>query len=133
MIERLMQRLRKPGGTLGTLSLASAITLAVVGIAGVVAMVIGLISGSDFWSDQDSDMWIAMVFFALGVIGAYGFLIEDHYSYAGAALAVLGGLSIGLVLFWSVIAIVVGVGAAVVAVLRARALHGGETTAAKPA
>jgi hypothetical protein len=129
----MIDRLRKPGGTLGTLSLASAITLAVVGVVGVVAMAIGLISGSDFWSDQDSDMWTAMVFFAVGAIGAYGFVIEDHYTYAGAALAVLGGLAIGAVLFWSVIAIVVGLGVAVVAVLRARALHEGETTAAKPA
>jgi hypothetical protein len=36
---------------------------------------------------------------------------------------VVGGLALALVLFWAILPILIGVGAAVVAVLRARVLH----------
>jgi hypothetical protein len=121
----MIDRLRQPGGTLGTLSLISAIALAVIGILGVLAMLVALPSDSDFWSDKDSDKIGALVFFAITAAGAAGFVLEDRWPWVGAALSVLGGLALALVLVWTVLAVVIGLGAAVVAVLRARALHAG--------
>ena len=129
----MIERLRKPGGTLGNLSLSSAAVLAIFGAAGVLAMLVSLIAGSDFWSDKDSDKVIALVLFALSFAGAVGFLIMDRLPWVGAALAVIGGLALGMVLVWTLVAIVVGLGAAVVGVIRARELHHGSTTAARPA
>lgn len=129
----MIERLRKPGGTLGTLSITSAAILAIVGAIGVVAMVVSLIAGADFWADNNGDRAMSLVLFALTFLGAVGFLIEDQYPWVGAALAVVGGLAIALILFWTVLAIVVGLGAAVVAVMRARVMHHGSTTAAHPA
>ena len=123
----MIERLRQPGGRLGTLSLASAITLAVIGILGMLAMLVALPSESDFWSDQDSDKVAALVLFAITAAGAAGFVLEDRWPWLGAALSVLGGLALAVVLVWTLVAVVVGLGAAVVAVLRARALHGGQS------
>lgn len=128
----MIERLRQPGGMLGTLSLISAITLAVIGVLGVLAMLVALLSGSDFWSDKDSDKVGALVFFAITAVGAAGFVLEDRWPWLGAALSVLGGLALALVLVWTLVAVVVGLGAAVVAVLRARALHGGPSHVARP-
>jgi hypothetical protein len=128
----MIERLRQPGGRLGTLSLASAITLAVIGILGMLAMLVALPSESDFWSDQDSDKVAALVLFAITTAGAAGFVLEDRWPWLGAALSVLGGLALALVLAWTLVAVVVGLGAAVVAVLRARALHGGQSHMASP-
>ena len=128
----MLERLRQPGGRLGTLSVTSALALAVIGIAGMVAMLVGLVSGSDFWSDNDSDMVAALVLFALTAAGAVGFVLEDRWPWAGAALSVVGGLALAAVLVWTVVMVVIGIGAAVVAVLRARALHAGPTHLATP-
>ena len=129
----MIERLRKPGGTLGTLSLTSAAILAIVGAIGVVAMVVSLIAGLDFWADNNSDRTLSLALFALTFLGAVGFLVEDRYPWLGAALAVVGGVAISMILFWTVLAIVVGLGGAVVAVMRARVMHHGSTTAAHPA
>ncbi len=129
----MWERLRQPGGTLGALSLASAVTLAVVGVVGAVAMLVGLATGSDFWSDNSSDMVIGLVFFVLTAAGGVGFYVMDRSPWAGAALAVIGGLALALVLFWALVPIVIGLGAAVVAVMRARVMGHGTTTAHRPA
>ena len=129
----MIERLRKPGGRLGTLSLTSAAILAIVGVLGVLSLLVALIAGSDFWSDSDSDKVVGMIFFAVAFLGAVGFLIEDEYPWVGAGLAVVGGVGLAMVLFWTVLAIVVGLGVAVVAVMRARAMHHGSHTAAHPA
>ena len=125
----MWERLRQPGGTLGGLSLASAVTLAVVGIAGVVALLISLATGSDFWSDSTGDKVIGLVFFTLTAAGAVGFYVMDRSPWGGAAVAIIGGLALALVLFWALVPVVVGVGAAVVAVMRARTMGHGTTTA----
>src|SRR4029450_7872775 len=44
----MLERLRQPGGRLGTLSVTSALALGILGIGGVLTMLIGLVSGSDF-------------------------------------------------------------------------------------
>lgn len=125
----MIERLRQPGGTLGTLSLVSALVLAVLGAAGVVSLLVALVADSDFWSDTTSDNVIGLVFFAVVFAGAVGFLIEDRSPWLGAALACLGGLALALVLFWAILPIVLGLGAAVVAVMRAREFQGrGEPT-----
>ena len=129
----MIERLRKPGGRLGTLSLTSAAILAIVGVLGVLSLLVALIAGSDFWSDSDSDKVVGMIFFAVAFLGAVGFLIEDEYPWVGAGLAVVGGVALAMVLFWTGLAILVGLGAAVVAVMRARAMHHGSHTAAHPA
>ncbi|GAA2147181.1 hypothetical protein GCM10009844_24160 [Nocardioides koreensis] len=129
----MIERLRKPGGRLGTLSLVSAAILAIIGAVGVVAMVVSLIADADFWANDNGSRALSLVLFALTFLGAVGFLIEDQYPWVGAALAVVGGVAISLLLFWTVLAIVVGLGAAVVAVMRARVMHHGSTTAAHPA
>lgn len=126
----MIERLRQPGGTLGTLSLVSALLLGAIGIAGVITMLVALVTGSDFWSDKNSDVVISMVFFAVTALGGLGFLIEDRSPWTGAALSVLGGLALALLLYWTVLAIVIGLGTAVVAVLRARVMHAGRTPAA---
>ena len=125
----MIERLRRPGGTLGTLSVVCFFALAILGIVGAVAMVVSLALDSNFWSDNSGDKVGALVFFLLAVAGAYGFLVMDRLPWVGAALAVLGGLAIALVLFWAILPIVIGVGAAAVAVLRARALHHGTRSA----
>jgi hypothetical protein len=125
----MWERLRQPGGTLGGLSLASAVTLAVVGVIGAIALLVSLATGSDFWSDTTSDKVVGLVLFVLTAAGAVGFYVMDRSPWGGAALAVIGGLALALVLFWAVVPIVVGIGAAVVAVMRARAMSHGTTTA----
>jgi hypothetical protein len=129
----MIERLRKPGGTLGNLSLISAAILAIVGAIGVVAMVVSIIADAGFWADDNGDRVISLVLFGLTFLGAVGFLIEDEHEWIGAALAVVGGVALSLILFWTVLAIVVGLGAAVVAVMRARAMHQGSHPAAHPA
>jgi hypothetical protein len=125
----MMERLRKPGGILGTLSVLSAFTLALLGAVGAVAMLLSLALGSDFWSDSSGDKVVSLVFFLLTLTGAGGFLAMDRSPWLGAALAVVGGLAIALVMFWAILPVLIGVGAAVVAVIRARALHHGTTSA----
>jgi hypothetical protein len=125
----MINRLRKPGGMLGTLSLLSAFALALIGIVGAVAMLVSIALGSDFWSDKDGDKVIALVFFVLALSGAVGFLVMDRSPWLGAALSVVGGLATAAILFWAIIPVVIGLGAAVVAVIRARAFHSGTTPA----
>ncbi len=125
----MWERLRQPGGTLGGLSLASSVTLAAVGVVGTIALLVSLATGSDFWSDTTSDKVIGLVFFVLTAAGAVGFYFMDRSPWGGAALAVIGGLALALLLFWAIVPIVVGIGAAVVAVMRARAMGHGTTTA----
>jgi hypothetical protein len=114
--------LRTPGGKLGTLSVVSTYMLGVVGAAGVVALAIALALGSDFWSDTTSNKVTGVVFFALVLLGAVGFIIMERSPWLGAALGVIGGLSFALMLWWAFLPIVLGIGAAVVAVWRAREL-----------
>lgn len=128
----MIDRLRQPGGRLGTLSLVSALLLGAIGIAGVITMLVTLVSGSDWWSDKDSDLVIAAVFFAITALGGLGFLIEDRSPWTGAAMSVLGGLALAMVLFWTGLAIVIGLGAAVVALMRARVMHAGRGQAVTP-
>src|SRR6266545_7559422 len=82
-----------------------------------------------FWSDTTSDVVIGLVFFVLTAAGAVGFYFMDRSPWGEAALAVIGGLALALLLFWAIVPIVVGIGAAVVAVMRARAMGHGTTTA----
>lgn len=125
----MIDRLRKPGGKLGTLSLLSAFALALIGIVGAVAMLSSIALGSDFWSDKDGDKVFALVFLVLALFGAVGFLVMDRSPWLGAALSVVGGLATAVLLVWAIVPIVIGLGAAVVAVIRARALHNGTTPA----
>lgn len=129
----MIERLRKPGGTLGTLSVVSAFSLAAIGAAGIVAMLVSLATGADFWSDNTRDLLMAMLFFALTLGGAVGFWVMDQSLWLGAGLAVVGGLAIAFLMFWAVLPLFIGLGAAAVGVLRARALHGGTSTAPRPA
>ena len=125
----MFTRLSQPGGAIGALSLAAALTLFVLGVAGFVSLVIAAAAGSDFWSDQRSNQVIGAAFFAIMVAGAAGFVIMDQRPWPGAALAVLGSLSFGLILWWAILPLVLGLVFAVVAVLRARGFHDATTTA----
>ena len=125
----MIERLKKPGGNLGTLSLISVFILGLIGTVGVVALLVSLANGSDWWSDARSDKAIGLVFFALVLLGAVGFVVMDRSPWLGAALAVLGGLALATVVFWMIFTIVIGLGIAAVAVIRARALHGGAAPA----
>jgi len=125
----MWERRRQPGGTLGGLSLVSAVTLATVGFVGAIALLVSLAVGSDFWSDTTSDKVAGLVLFVLTAAGAVGFYFMDRSPWGRAALAVIGGLALALVLFWAIVPIVVGLGAAVVAVMRARAMGHGTTSA----
>ena len=119
----MLERLRAPGGTIGTLSLISATLLAVIGGLGAVAMLVSLANGSDWWSDDESDKVFGLLFFALIFLGAVGFALMPRSPWGGAALAILGGLALAFLLFWAILPILIGLGAAAVAVLRARALQ----------
>ena len=68
----MIDRLRQPGGRLGTLSLVSALLLGAIGIAGVITMLVVLPMDSDFWSDKDSDLVIAAALFAVTALGGLG-------------------------------------------------------------
>ena len=125
----MIERLRKPGGNLGTLSLISAFILGLIGSVGVVTLLVSLANGSDWWSDTRSDKVIGLVFFALVLLGAVGFVVMDRSPWLGAAMAVVGGLALAAVVFWMIFTIVIGLGIAAVAVIRARALHGGAAPA----
>ena len=125
----MIERLKKPGGALGTLSVVSAVLLGLIGLVGVVAMLVSLAVDAEFWSDRTSDVVISLGFFALTFVGAVGFVVMDRAPWLGAALGVLGGLAIAVLMFWAILPIVIGLGAAVVAVLRARALQHGSSIA----
>lgn len=120
----MLERLREPGGVLGTLSLVSAFLLVLIGAVGAVAMIVSLAADSSFWSDSSGDKFVALAFFLLTLAGGLGFVLMDRSPWAGAALAVVGGLALAFLMFWAVVPIIIGVGAATVAVLRARAMHG---------
>jgi uncharacterized membrane protein len=126
----MIARLRQPGGTLGGLSVAAAITLTVLGILGVVTLLVAVATGSDFWADETSAQLYSIVFFVLMVSGALGFLIMDQQPGIGAALAVVGSLAFALILWWALVPLLAGLVFAVAAVVRARALRKGSTGAA---
>jgi hypothetical protein len=125
------ERLRSPGGNLGLMSVISAYVLAFFGLLGVVTLVIALAFDKEWWSDTKSDQWFGLAFFAVVLLGAVGFVIMDRYRVLGAVLGVLGGLALATILVWAVVPVILGLGAATVAVLRARALtsHDREATA----
>src|SRR3954451_15470403 len=115
--------LRTPHGKLGILSVVATYLLGIVGLIGLVSLLVALVVGSnDFWSDRDSDKVTGAVLFALMLLGAVGFIIMERFPWAGAALGVLGGLSMALVLWWTLLGLVLGLGCAAVAVMRERAL-----------
>jgi hypothetical protein len=114
--------LRTPDGKLGIFSVVATYLLAVVGLIGLASVLLALALGSDFWSDRDSDKVIGAVFFAFMLLGAVGFAIMERSPWGGAALGVLGGLSMALILWWTLLGLVLGLGCAAVAVMRARAM-----------
>lgn len=112
-----------PHGKLGTFSVVATYLLGIVGLVGLVSLGIALALGSnDFWSDRDSDKVTGAALFAVVLLGAVGFVIMERSPWGGAALGVLGGLSMALLLWWTVLGLVLGLGCAAVAVIRARAL-----------
>ena len=117
------EHVRSPGGRLGLLSVISTYTLALFGLVGVATLGLALIFDTTWWSNEKGQQWASLATFAIVLLGAVGFLIMDRNHLLGAALAVIGGLTLALILFWAVVPLVLGVGAAVVAVLRARALN----------
>ena len=94
----------------------------------MVTIAAALVLGTDWWSDTRSNQVFGLVFFALVPAGAYGFMVMDQRRVLGTVLAVIGGVALATILMWAVLPIVLGLGAAVVAVLRSRALP--EATAA---
>lgn len=120
----MWERLRRPGGRIGTASLVSACLLAAIGVAGSVAMLAHLVAGAEWWSDTPSDVVISLLFFLLTLAGAAGFWVMPSHAWGGAALAVVGGLAFAFLMFWAIFPVVIGVGTSGVALLRARALHG---------
>ena len=96
--------------------------MAAIGIILAGLLLVRLINGGTFWSDNDDDVIIGLVFGLLGVAGAFGFVMQDRLPWPGAVLASVGGLAIALVLFWALIPLMLGLAAVVVAVIRARAL-----------
>src|SRR3954471_10693038 len=79
MYTQLMQRLRKTGGRLGTLSLLSAAILGVVGLVGAVAMILSIVADLNFWANDNGARSGSLGFFLVMVLGAVGFVIEDEH------------------------------------------------------
>ena len=118
----MVERLRQPGGRLGTWSVVCAVALALIGGALVAALVVRLVTGGTFWSDKDSDVVAGIAFGALGLLGAVGLVIQDRSPWLGAALAIVGGVALALGLFWAVLPLILGIATIAVAVMRGRAL-----------
>jgi hypothetical protein len=114
--------LRAPGGKLGVLSVICTYLLGFFGLLGVVTLTFALLFDTEFWSDTKSEQVFGLCFFAVVLLGAVGFVIMEQHRALGAVLGVLGGLALATILVWLVVPIVLGVGAGVVAVMRARAL-----------
>ena len=115
----MLDRLRTPGGALGGLTVAAFLLLALIGVAGLVWLTLDLLFGWESWSDSTGDVAVGLVMFALALLGAYGFVLMERSPWGGAALTVVGGLALALVLFWALLPVVVGLGGAAVAVWRA--------------
>jgi hypothetical protein len=96
--------------------------MAVIGVAGLIFLLAVIPGDSTAWSENDSDKWFGALFFALSVLGAAGFVMQDRNRGLGTALAIVGGLALGTVLFWAILPLLIGLGAIYVAVARARAL-----------
>ncbi|HET6563096.1 MAG TPA: hypothetical protein VFG72_14580 [Marmoricola sp.] len=120
--------LRAPGGRLGLLSVISTYVLGFFGLLGVVTLTYALIFDTEFWSDTKSDQAFGLCFFAVVLLGAIGFVIMEQHRALGAVLGVLGGVALATILVWLLVPILLGLGAAVVAVMRARALPESPTT-----
>ncbi len=120
----MIERLRHPGGRLGTWSVVCAGALALIGGLLAAALLVRLATGGSFWSDNDGDVVIGIAFGALGVMGAAGLLIQDRSPWLGAALAIVGGLALAMGLFWAVLPLLIGLASTAVAIMRARALTG---------
>jgi ABC-type Mn2+/Zn2+ transport system permease subunit len=118
----MFTRLRQPGGVLGKLSLAAALTLGIVGVAGVVSLCVAAAVGSDFWSDDPSAQLISAVFFGFVADGAVGFVIMDRRPWLGVVLAVFGCLVFTFILLWAIVPMVLGPLFAVTAINRAKVL-----------
>ena len=118
----MIERLRRPGGRLGTWTVVCAVGLGLIGAVLAVLLLLRLVNGGTFWSDNDSDVVIGLACGVLGVAGAFGFVMQDRLPWPGAALAVIGGLAVALALFWAVVPALLGLAAVTVAVLQARAL-----------
>ncbi|HVH94511.1 MAG TPA: hypothetical protein VM688_06305 [Nocardioidaceae bacterium] len=114
--------LRTPDGKLGIFSVVATYLLGIVGLIGLGSLLLAFALDSDFWSDRDSDKVSGAAFFAVMLLGAIGFVIMERSPWGGAALGVLGGLSMALVLWWTLLGLVLGLGCAAVAVMRERAL-----------
>jgi len=119
---KMRTQLRAPGGTLGLLSLVATYVLAIVGGAGFLFMLADLVFDLDVWAETSSDKAAALVLFFLVLVGAVGFAIMGRAPWLGAILGVVGGLALAAVMFWTIVTIALGIGAAVVAVWRAWAL-----------
>jgi hypothetical protein len=120
----MLSRLREPGGWIGGLSLTGFLVLGLLGVFGVVMLVVALIADKEWWSDQKGEQVFGLGIFAVMTLGAVGFLIMNQQVWLGAALAVLGSLVFAVMIFWAIVPVFLGLLFAVVAVMRARALHG---------
>src|SRR4051794_27625262 len=121
----MLSRLRQPGGWIGGLSLTGFLVLGILGVLGMAMLVISLVAGTEWWSDQTDEQVFGLAIFALMTLGAVGFLVMDQHVALGASLAVLGSLGFSGVIFWAVLPGFLGLLFAVVAVFRARGPKGG--------
>jgi hypothetical protein len=118
----MISRLRQPGGRLGNLSLAAALVLGIVGIAGVVTLCVATAVGAGIWSDDPSAQLVSAVFFGFIADGAVGFLIMDRRPWLGVVLAVFGCIVFTLMLLWLLVPLVLGPLFAATAINRAKVL-----------
>jgi hypothetical protein len=119
----MIERLRRPGGTLGSLTVGAAAILAIVGAVGLVLALVSL-AGADIWADDAADNLISAVLFLLTLAGAYGLLIQDHQPMPGTVLAVVGGIAF-MGFFWAIVPLVLGPAIVVLAIIRMRRLEEG--------
>jgi hypothetical protein len=119
----MLTRLSQPGGTLGKLSVFAALTLGIIGVAGVVSLSIAAAVGSDFWSDNPNEQLVSAVMFGFIADGAIGFLIMDRRPWLGVVLAVFGCIVFTFLLLWTLVAMFLGPLFAVTAINRAKVLN----------
>ena len=118
----MFKRLAQPGGTLGALSLTSALILGVVGILGVVALCIAAAVGSNFWASDPSAQLVSAIMFGFVADGAVGFLIMDRRPWLGVVLAVFGSIIFMFLLLFLIVPLLLGPVMAITAINRAKVL-----------
>ncbi|HEY7043117.1 MAG TPA: hypothetical protein VH419_05560 [Nocardioidaceae bacterium] len=112
----MLNQLHQPKGAVGIFSVVATLILALWGAFVIVAMLL--------WDDEEmtrGDEVMLVVFGAIMIVGAIGFVIMARRPWLGATLAVVGSIALGVILFWTIVPMILGATFIIVALVRAQA------------